>query len=106
MQQKNFSLYLGTHDNILHVLSMFKKELQMLEKSKLDKNVGETQWVEQHLQWLAKVFMPLELFHILSRYNHKRKCILLGFYVIDQHEVAHNCEVEGKLYMVFKFYYK
>ena len=52
--------------------------------------------LHQNLQWLAKIFIPLELFHILSRYNHKRKCILLGFYVIDQHKVVHNCEVEGK----------
>ena len=44
---------------------------------------------------LNKVFTPLELFHILSYYNHKCKCILMGFYVIDQHKVMHNCEVEG-----------
>ena len=40
---------------------------------------------EMHnLQWLAKVFSPLELFNILSHYNHKHKCILIGFCVIDQ----------------------
>ena len=41
-----------------------------------------------NIQWLPKVFIPLERLHILSRYNHKHKCILLGFYVIDQHKVA------------------
>ena len=49
-----------------------------------------------HIQCLAKVFIALELFHILSRYKHKLKYILLGFYVIDQHKVVHNCEVKGK----------
>ena len=53
------------------------------------------------VQWLAKVFTPLELFHILSHFDHKCKCILLGFYVIDQHKVVHNCEVERKWYMFF-----
>ena len=43
------------------------------------------------LQCLEKVFIPLELFHILPPYNHKVKCFLLRFYVIDQHKVAHNC---------------
>ena len=42
---------------------------------------------------LQKYSPPL---NILSHFNHKCKCILLGFYVIDQHEVVHNCEVEGK----------
>lgn len=45
---------------------------------------------------LEKVFIPLELFHILSPNDHKRQWILLGFYVMDHHKVAHNCEVEGK----------
>ena len=59
------------------------------------------------VQWLEKVFIPLELFHILSRYNHKHKCISLGFHVIDQHNVAHDCEVEGKWYLVvFKYFQK
>ena len=49
-----------------------------------------------HLQCLEKVFIPLKLFHILSRYKHKLKCILLGFHVIDQHKVVHNCEVGEK----------
>ena len=50
------------------------------------------------IQWLAKVFTPLELFHILSCYNHKCKCILMGFYVIDQHKVVNYCEVQwGKM---------
>ena len=43
----------------------------------------------------CKSIHPLELFHILSRFNHKCECSLLGFYVIDQQEVVHNCEVEG-----------
>lgn len=47
-------------------------------------------------KWLEKVLIPLEFFHILSSYKHKIKCILLGFYVIDQQKAAHNCEVEGK----------
>ena len=33
---------------------------------------------------------PLELFHILSHFNHQCKSILLVFYVIDQHKVVHN----------------
>lgn len=45
----------------------------------------------QDLQCLEKVSISL-----LSCYNRKRKCILLGFYVIDQYKVAHNCEVDGK----------
>ena len=49
------------------------------------------------LQCLEKVCIPLENVHILSRCNQKRKFILLGFYVMDQHKVEHNCEVEGKL---------
>ena len=44
---------------------------------------------------LQKYSAPLELFHILSHCNHKCKCILLGFYVIYQHKMVHNCEVEG-----------
>ena len=48
--------------------------------------------------------VPLKLFYILSHYNHKCKCILLGFYVIDKHKVVHNCEVEGKLYMIFSLF--
>lgn len=35
---------------------MFKKKLQMLEKSQVDKNAGETQRVRQHLgetQWVS-----------------------------------------------------
>lgn len=47
---------------------------------------------------VPKVFISLELFHVLSHYNHKNKCNLLGFYVIDQYKVAHNCEVEGNFY--------
>ena len=42
---------------------------------------------------------------ILSRFNHKCKCILLGFYVINQHKVMHNCEVEGKWYMISNFFF-
>ena len=58
------------------------------------------------LQWLATVYSPpLELSCILSRFNHKCKCILLGFYVIDQHKVMHNFEVEGKWYMVIIFFF-
>lgn len=30
--------------------------------------------------------------HILLCYKNKLKCILLGFYVIDQNKVAHNCK--------------
>ena len=45
---------------------------------------------------LQKCSPPLELFHILSHYTNKHKCILKGFYVIDQHKVVHNCGVEGK----------
>ena len=58
------------------------------------------------IQCLEKVFIPLEIFHILSCYNHKLKCILLGFYVIDQHKVAHNCEVEGNDKWFSFFLYK
>ena len=49
----------------------------------------------EDVQCPAKVFTRLELFHILSCFKHTCKCILLGFYVIVQHEVGHNCEVEG-----------
>ena len=45
---------------------------------------------------LQKYSVSVELFHILSHFNHKCKCILLGFYVIDQHKVVHNFEVEGE----------
>ena len=45
-------------------------------------------------------YSPVELFHILSHFNHKCKSILLGFYVIDQHKVVHDCEVGGNWYMV------
>lgn len=38
------------------------------------------------IQSIAKVFTHLELFHILSRYDHKH--VLLDFYVKDQHKVA------------------
>lgn len=53
----------------------------------------------------AKVFIPLELFHILSRYDHKHKYILLEFYVKDQHKLTYNCEVERKLYMIFIYFF-
>lgn len=39
---------------------------------------------------------PLELLHVL--YNHKLKCMILGFHVPDQHKVANNCEVKWKSY--------
>lgn len=32
---------------------------------------------------------PLQLFHILSRFNHKLLSILLGFLVVDEHNVVH-----------------
>ncbi|CAI9601146.1 unnamed protein product, partial [Staurois parvus] len=35
----------------------------------------------RNVQCLEKVFIPLDIFHILKRYNQKRKCVLLGFYV-------------------------
>lgn len=54
------------------------------------------------LQGLEEVFIPLVHFHIFSPYNHKLRCILLGFYVIDKHKVVNNCQVDGKRYMVFK----
>lgn len=44
-------------------------------------------------------------FHILLHYNHKFKCILLGFYVKDQHSIIYNFKVfagGGGYYMVFK----
>lgn len=40
-------------------------------------------------QCLALVISPRGLLHILSCYNHKLKCILLGFYVMDQHKIVH-----------------
>lgn len=40
--------------------------------------------------------MLFELIHIMSRYSYKPQCLLLGFYVVDQHKVAENCEAEGK----------
>ena len=46
----------------------------------------------------CKSIYPLELFHILSRFNYKCQRILLGFYVIDQHKVVYNCQVEGQWY--------
>lgn len=36
------------------------------------------QCINGGLQWFAKVFIPLELFHILPRYDHKLKVILCG----------------------------
>ena len=53
-------------------------------------------YVCMYVRWFIKVFTPLELFLILLCYNHKRKCILMGFYMINQHKVVRNCEVEGK----------
>ena len=47
---------------------------------------------------------PLDPFHALSCFNDKCKCILLGFYVKDQHKVVHNCEVERKLHMVYLYF--
>lgn len=41
-------------------------------------------------------------FYILSFYNHKPQCILLGFCVMSQHKMG-VCEVEGKLYATFCF---
>lgn len=43
------------------------------------------------LQSLAKVFTPVELFNVLSHYNHKQKYISLVFNVRDQHK----CTVWG-----------
>ena len=48
-------------------------------------------------QWVAKVFIPLELFHILSNYNHKHKYILLEFNVNNRHKVETNCEKRKKI---------
>ena len=45
-------------------------------------------------RWLAKEFIPLELFHILSHYNHNINMLL------DQHKVAHSHEVQRKLYLI------
>uniref|UniRef100_A0A803JB72 Reverse transcriptase domain-containing protein n=1 Tax=Xenopus tropicalis TaxID=8364 RepID=A0A803JB72_XENTR len=42
-----------------------------------------------NIQWLAKVFGPLELFHILSHYSHKHESILLEFHVKDQYKVVY-----------------
>lgn len=36
--------------------------------------------------------MLFELYHILSHYNLKDKCILLGLYLINQHKVLYNYE--------------
>ena len=33
-------------------------------------------------------------------FYHICKCIVLGFYVTDQHNMVHNCQVEGNWYMV------
>ena len=60
----------------------------------------------QYLRWLAKEFTSLELFHILSHFNHKCKCFSLGFYVTDERKVVHNCEVGRKCYMVLHFFHK
>lgn len=32
-------------------------------------------------QWLTRVPLPFELFHILAHYNHSHKCILLQFHI-------------------------
>lgn len=53
------------------------------------------------MQCLEKVFKPVTLSTFLLCYNHKQY-ILLGFYVIDQHKVVYNCELEGKIYVAFK----
>uniref|UniRef100_A0A3Q4G4Q4 AIG1-type G domain-containing protein n=1 Tax=Neolamprologus brichardi TaxID=32507 RepID=A0A3Q4G4Q4_NEOBR len=41
------------------------------------------------IQLLAKVFGPLEPFHILSHYSHKHESILLEVHMKDQHKVVH-----------------
>lgn len=40
-------------------------------------------YINNCVQWLEEVFIPLELFYIFSCYNHKHECISLGFYVIN-----------------------
>lgn len=44
------------------------------------------------MYFMQKYSYATNFFYILSRYN---VCMLLGIYMIDQHKVAHNCEVEG-----------
>lgn len=56
------------------------------------------------MQCLEKVFKPVILSTFLLCYNHKQY-ILLGFYVIDQHKVVYNCELEGKIYVAFKVFF-
>uniref|UniRef100_A0A6I8R017 Phosphorylase b kinase regulatory subunit n=1 Tax=Xenopus tropicalis TaxID=8364 RepID=A0A6I8R017_XENTR len=46
-------------------------------------------YLKFNLQWLAKVFGPLDLFHILSYYSHKHESILLEFHVKDQYKVVY-----------------
>lgn len=48
------------------------------------------------IQFLAKVFIPLDLFHMLSNYNKKLHVILLEFYGIDQYKIVYNGEVKAK----------
>ena len=42
------------------------------------------------IQWYRIWSWSFEVFDILSHYNHKPKCVLLGFYVMDLHKVMHN----------------
>lgn len=38
----------------------------------------------------------------MSYYSHRSHCVQLGFNTIDQHKVAHNCEVKTKKDTLFK----
>lgn len=48
------------------------------------------------IQNLAKVFTPLEVFHILQQHSHKLQCIMCLFYIFDQTKVVYNYEMGGK----------
>lgn len=46
------------------------------------------------------MYIPLELFHNVSRCNQKHQCVLLDFGVIGQNEAIYNCKVDWKWYKI------
>lgn len=65
-----------------------KKEFHLREKWVIKTSKPWPNSKKNEMQGLGKVFIHLELFHILLRYKHKLQSVCLGFYEIDQHQIV------------------
>lgn len=98
-----FSLDLKNNYNIYIFLS-----IKLNESMFLFQNICILLQLERkYIQWLAKAFIPHELFHILSHHNHKHKYISLELNVKDQHsdiqswsgkKIIHACNYKWHYY--------